>query len=105
MSNLVEKFNTAPEEKKIESAKSLVTGQRYPLRGLKCIKTKNGPCLLAELQDCKVFLPDRYSEVFSAEEIREFNLKLQSGQDDYLLYCRGLTDFEIVYGSPEPVSD
>ncbi|KAJ8939479.1 hypothetical protein NQ318_022533 [Aromia moschata] len=45
--------------KPTKSIKDLVVGKKYPICKIKKVTTKHGDTLVAELNDCQVYLPKR----------------------------------------------
>lgn len=85
MSSFQQKFNAVRlNRKELRSVKSLTVGQKYPICEIRRVQTKYGLRLLVDLDDFLTFLPERYADVFSDEELLEVNKKLENKQQ---LHC------------------
>jgi hypothetical protein len=79
--DLVKRFTNVSCENIVRIG-TLREGVRYPITHVQRMETKYGPSLLVTLRDCeahdtiKVFLPKRYSLVFTDEDIAEINRSL-----------------------------
>lgn len=66
----IDYLNATPTEKPIKSFKDLVIGE-YPVRNFRIVKTKYGKPVRFEMEDCVMFLPDRYT--MNADQITDAN--------------------------------
>lgn len=83
MSTIKEKFNKVVlgiEGKEVRSVLKLNIGQKYRIEALKRVNSKFGPRILATFDDFQVFLPKRYSEVFTDVDVEDFNQRAATNE-------------------------
>lgn len=73
MCSFVKKFNKVLDNDEIRSVTSLAVGEKYRILSLRSLNTKYGRRIVAQLPNCKVFLPGRYGEAITDVDVEEFN--------------------------------
>lgn len=101
MTSLKQKFNSLGfNRKQVVNIRTLITQHQYPVNNIKKTDTKYGQRLLVELDQFKVFLPERYLQVFSDEEIVEINNSILKKTEHFFLVSKGelngVLNFELV---------
>lgn len=71
--DIVKLFNSIVEDKPIVSTEVLEINKAYKILSLKDMDTRYGRSILVELNNCKIFLPKRYSEKVDKTLIDEIN--------------------------------
>lgn len=82
--NALQALQTACEPRNFKSFKDLEVGE-YPVRGFSLVNTQHGQRLRVDLEDCYLFLPERFVLHMNADFIAKLNstkkLMVYSGKD------------------------
>lgn len=84
MNTFVQHLNTDLVFKRLENVRNLAVGEKLKIVRFEKINTQYGDKIAVEFDEFKTILPQRYTQEFTVERIKEINGLILSGKNFYL---------------------